>query len=227
MTGRAEAAAVHIGADVLESPRHATYARLLSCVDTVDRLTRLCHASGITAQRRLLGADATMGRVRDCIVDSAARTGPGGLLVLTFSGHSERAVPGEHDGGWCLRDGTLHHTDTVRLLAAAPPSAHLVVIADTCHAAAFATVFADVPVTIVLVAACGENQTTLNYPVSQFVVTLERLILHHGVPNPDCTSYAWLRQELRRDTPDVERPDIRTNRSHALRWRPLVSQPSG
>jgi hypothetical protein len=122
-------------------------------------------------------------------VDSAARTGPGGLLVLTFSGHSERAVPGEHGGGWCLRDGTLHHADTVRLLAAAPPSAHLVVIADTCHAAAFATVFADVPATIVLLAACGE--------------------------------------ELRRDTPDVERPDIRTNRSHALRWRPMVSQPRG
>ena len=94
------AAAVHIGADVLAHPRHARWARPLSCRDTAERLSRVCRAAGIGAQQTLLGADATTGRVRAAIAASAAATGPGGVLVVTFSGHSERPVPGEH--GACM-----------------------------------------------------------------------------------------------------------------------------
>jgi hypothetical protein len=213
--------AVHIAVDVLESPEHARWAELRSGLDTVERLTRVCHAAGVRSQDCLLGADATVGRVGAAIAGAAGRIGPDGLLVLTFSGHSERAVPGEHLGGWCLRDGVLRHTRTAELLAAAPPSAHIVVVAETCYAAAFATVFAAVPATTVLLAACAENQATLNLPYSEFVVALERLTFPDGRANPRCGSYAWLRRELRKNTPDVERPDIRTNRPYALRQRPF------
>jgi len=141
-------------------------------------------------QHRLLGQQATLRRVRETILrrvretitDSAARAGPDRLMVLTLSGHSERPVPGDHHGGWCLRDGTLHHTETVELLAAAPPSAHIVVITDTCYAAAFADVFADAPATTVLLAACARSQTMLNYPVSEFVSRLERPTFPEGTP---------------------------------------------
>jgi len=217
--------AVHIGADVLRHPRHAAWARPLSCRDTVQRLSRLCQAAGIRAQQALLGPDATTGRVSAAIAAAAAGTGPGGLLVLTFSGHSERPVPGEHAGGWCLHDAALRHAETATLLAAAPASTHIVVIADTCYAAACAAAFTGVPAATVVLAACAENQATLNYQHSAFVHKLERLTYPGGRPNPDCGSYAWLRRELRKDTPDVERPDVRASHPAAMRQRPLRPAP--
>jgi hypothetical protein len=218
-------AAVHIGADVLRHPRHSTWAQPLSCRDTAGRLSRLCQAAGIRAQQTLLGPEATTGRARAAIAGAAAGIGPGGLLVLTFSGHSERAVPGAHDGGWCLHDAALRHVETAALLAAAPASARIVVIADTCYAAARAAVFTGVPATTVVLAACAQNQATLNYQHSQFVHKLERLTYPGGCPNPDCRSYAWLRRELREDTPDVERPDVRANHPAAMRHRPFQPAP--
>jgi Caspase domain len=218
-------AAVHIGADVLAHPRHAAWARPLSCRDTAERLSRLCQAAGIRAQQTLFGPDATTRRARAAIADSAAGVSPGGLLVLTFSGHSERPVPGEHDGGWCLHDQALRHAETAALLAAAPASARIVIIADTCYAAACAATFTGVPATTVVLAACAENQATLNYQHSAFVKKLERLTYPGGKPNPDCRSYAWLRRELRKDTPDVERPDIRASNPAAMRQRPFRPAP--
>jgi hypothetical protein len=220
-----QAAAVHIGADVLRNPRHAAWARPLSCRDTVKRLSRLCQAAGIRDQQALLGPDATTGRARAAIAGSAAGTGPGGLLVLAFSGHSERPVPGEHDGGWCLHDRALCHAETAGLLAAAPASARIVVIADTCYAAACAAAFTGLPAMTVVLAGCAENQATLNYQHSEFVKKLERLTYPGGRPNPDCGSYAWLRRELRQDTPDVERPDVRASNPAAMRQRPFRAAP--
>jgi hypothetical protein len=216
---------VHIGADVLQHPRHACWARPLSCRDTVERLSRLCQAAGIQAQQALLGPDATAGRARAAIAGSAASTGPGGLLVVTFSGHSERPVPGGHGGGWCLHDQALRHAETAGLLSAAPASAHIVIIADTCYAAACAAALAGLPATTVVLAACAENQAVLNYQQSAFVKALERLTYPGGRPNQDCVSYAWLRQQLRRDTPDVERPDVRASRPAAMRQRPFHPTP--
>jgi hypothetical protein len=217
--------AVHIGADALRHPRHAAWARPLSCRDTVERLSRLCQAAGVRTQQALLGPDATTGRVRVAIAGAAAAIGPGGLLVLTFSGHSERPMPGDHDGGWCLHDAALRHAETATLLAAAPASARIVVIADTCYAAACAAAFTGVPATIIVLAASAENQATLNYQHSAFVKKLERLAYPGGRPNPDCRSYAWLRRELRQDTSDVERPDVRANHPAAMRQRPFRPAP--
>ena len=115
---------------------------------------------------------------------AAAAIGPGGLLVLTFSGHSERPVPGEHDGGWCLHDAALRHVETAGLLAAAPASARIAVIADTCYAAACAATFTGVPATTIVLAACAENQATLNYQHSAFVKKLERLDLPRRPAQP-------------------------------------------
>ena len=200
-------AAGHIGADVFCNPRHAAWARPLSCRDTVERLSRLCQTAGLSGPSRRCSSPTQpqAGPARPSR-GSAAAIGPGGLLVLTFSGHSERPVPGEHDGGWCLHDAALRHAETAALLAAAPASARIAVIADTCYAAACAATFTGVPATLIVLAACVENQATLNYQHSAFVKKLERLTCPGDMPNPDCRSYAWLRRELRKDTPDVERP---------------------
>ena len=57
----------------------------------------------------------------------------------------------------------LLHTETAGLLAAPPASARIVVIADTCYATACAAAFTGVPAITVVLAACAENQATLNY----------------------------------------------------------------
>jgi hypothetical protein len=74
-------------------------------------------------------------------------------------------------------------------------------MADTCYATAFAAAFESLRATTLLLAAFGENQATLDYPVSVFVAALERLRFPDGTANPVCRSYAWLRRELRKDTP--------------------------
>src|SRR4051794_25004028 len=89
-----KAAAVHIGADVLDSPEHATWPKPRFPQVTVDRLIGLCRSAGIVSQRRIVGTGATVDRVHESIADVAVAVGPGGLLVLSFSGHSQRAVPG-------------------------------------------------------------------------------------------------------------------------------------
>jgi hypothetical protein len=216
---------VHIGADVLTHPRHARWARPLSCRDTTARLSRLCQAAGIATQQTLLGPHATTGQVRAALPGTAASTGPGGLLVVSFSGHSERPVPGEHGGGWCLHDAVLRHAQTAALLAAAPASAHIIIIADTCYAATCAAAFTPLPATTVVLAACAGHQATLNYEHSQFVTRLEQLAYPGGRPNPDCASYAWLRRELRKDTPDVERPEVHASPPAAMHQRPFQPAP--
>jgi len=216
-----DAVAVHIGVALPVGARYARWARLPSAGDTVRRLTRLCAAARIPTQHRLLDALATVSRVRTVLAACAAATGPDGLLVLTFSGHGERPVPGEHHGGWFLHDGVIRHADTVELLASAHPSAHIVVIADTCHAAAFAEVCAAVPATVVLLAACGAEQTTLNHPVSEFVSALVQHTLPEGGIEPRRRSYADLARLLRAEAPDVERPEVYANRPDALRQRPF------
>ena len=217
--------AVHIGADVVACPPGTGWPRLLSCRDTVDRLSRLSHAAGARSQHRAVGPDATVATVRRMVTGAVARTRPGGLLIVAFSGHSERAVPGVHDGGWYLYDGSIRHVETAALLSAAPPSATVVVIADTCYATALAhsPAMARVPATVVLLAACAESQTTLNYPVSEFVTTLHRLTFPGGKRHPDCVTYTWLRRQLRVDTPDAQRPEVWVNRVAAWRLRPFES----
>jgi hypothetical protein len=214
-----KALAVHIGADVLDGPEFTGWARPLSCRDTVDRLARMCRAAGLHCQYRLLGSAATLTRVRNLLA-WAATVGDQGLLVLSFSGHSSRPVAGT-EGGWCLRDGVLAHTETAALLRALPRSAHLVVVAETCYAAAFADAFAELAPATVLVAACAAYQSTLNYPVSRFVTELAQLVPGAAGTAPARHGYLRLRHALRRDTPDVERPDILANRPQALRHRPF------
>jgi len=216
------AVAIHVGADLLNSPEHAAWETPRFCGDTVTRLSRLCRHAGVHHQHLLLGAEASVGMVRETLAHHAERTQPGGLLVLSFSGHSARPVPGSHIGGWSLCDGVLYHDETARTLTAVPRQAHILVLTISCYAAAFARVLPDLAASTVLLAACGTSQAILNWPVSEFVTTLERLTFPGGVPNADCVSYGWLRRELRRDTPDIERPEVLANHPVALRRRPFV-----
>src|SRR5690242_19547746 len=102
--------AIHIGADVLTSPRHARWPAVRSCRDTVDRTTRLAAAAGITRQQQLLGAHASRARTGRALREAAAGLGPHGHLLVACTGHSDREPAAQDQPpaiAWCLHDGPL------------------------------------------------------------------------------------------------------------------------
>jgi hypothetical protein len=82
----------------------------------------------------------------------------------------------------------------------------------------------DLAATLVLIAVCGEDQYTINPLTSEFIVRLEELTFPGGLRNAACTTYRWLHEQLQDDTPDVERPEVWTNREAAWRHRPFALQ---
>jgi hypothetical protein len=142
------------------------------------------------------------------------------LLLVTFSGHTVR----HHDQTfWCLHDGETPLSEIAACLAGAAASAQLVAVADSCYGAALRR-YVDLAATLVLIAACGEDQHTMNRLTSEFVVRLEQLTYPDGSRNAACTTYRWLHERLRDDTPDVERPEVWTNRAAAWGYRPFALQ---
>ena len=219
--------AIHIGADVLTSPRHARWPAVRSCRDSLERTARLAAAAGIARQLQLLGARASRAEVIGALRRAAAELDRDGHLLLAFTGHSdrERTDPDSPPSiGWCLHDGTLPIADVAALLAAVPPTALVTVIADTCYAAALSGF--TIPATVVLLAACGANQEILANPATGFAARLEQLVLPGGQFNPLSTSYGWLNRQLREDSPDVERPRVWTNRLAAWSWPPFHPRPA-
>ena len=217
---RVNARAIHIGADALAWPGHAHLCVLSSCRDTLARMTRLAHAAGVRDQYWLAGTQATCAAVMETLAHGATALAPDGLLVVTFAGHTER----KHDQTfWCLHDGELPLDAMATCLAGATASTRIVVVADTCYGAALRR-YADLAATLVLIAACGEEQFTINRRASEFIVRLEHLTYPGGLRHAACTTYRWLHEQLRHDTPDVERPAIWTNREAAWQHRPFALQ---
>jgi Caspase domain len=217
---RVNARAIHIGADALAWPGHAHLCVLHSCRDTLARMTRLVHTAGIREQHWLAGRQATCAAVAETLAHGASTLAPDGLLVVTFSGHTMR-----HDDQtfWCLHDGEFQLGALAACLAGATASTRLVVVADTCYGAALRR-YAELAATLVLIAACGEDQVTMNRLTSEFIVRLEALTYPGGSRHAACTTYRWLHERLRDNTPDVERPAVWTNRAAAWRQRPFALQ---
>jgi hypothetical protein len=214
------AQAIHIGADALTWPGHAHLCVLRSCRDTLARMTRLAHAAGIREQHWLAGTQATCAAVAETLAHGAGTLAPDGLLVVTFSGHTVR----KHDQTfWCLQDGELQLGEIAACLAGAAASARVVVVADTCYGAALRR-YADLAATLVLIAACGEDQHTMNRPTSEFMVRLEELTYPGGSRHAMCATYRWLHEHLQHHTPDVERPEVWTNRAAAWQHHPFGLQ---
>jgi hypothetical protein len=187
-------------------------------------MSRLCAASGIENQHCLLGEQATAVRLDAALTRAAVDLDSQGLLVLTFTGHSDcrpRNEYGERIFQWCLSDRDVGLNEVARMLDGLAPTVRVVVIADTCYAGAFARV-RDVACTLVLIAACAESQTKISGSTSEFAVSLEELVYPGGEGNPDCVSYRWLERQLQRDTPDAQRPQVWTNRRAAWAHRPFT-----
>jgi hypothetical protein len=213
--------AIHVGADVMTTPEHVPWPGVRSCRDTLERTSRLAAAAGITRQRRLLGLRASRAGVRHALRHAAAELDPRGHLLVTFTGHSDRALPpgdGPPEVSWSLYDGALPLAQVAALLAVLPPTARITMISDTGYAAALSAFH--IPATVVLLAACGADQEIMPSQAASFAARLEQLMLRDGRPNPDCVSYRWLNWQLRQDVPDAERPRVWINRPALWSQRP-------
>ena len=213
------ALAIHVCADAETSGLRRTWPPAFAAHDTVQRAQRICERSGVVEQRTLAGDQATAEALRDALDHAAAALIHGGLLVVTFSGHTERGDGPIETARWCLVGGGMMLSQIADQLAQLPPAARLVIIADTCYAAAIAPCLRGAQLAVV-VASCGEDQTMIERARSEFVVRLEDLVCADPARSID-----ELRAALEDDTPDCERPVVWTNA--AERWPYAIAVPSG
>jgi len=221
--GSVSALAVHIGADLLTGSRQARWAPVNFCADTIARMSRLCARADIRTQCQLVGRRATRAEVRAALELAVGDLDPDGLLVVTYTGHSDRRdrdSRGQREVSWCLYDGELPLADVAGVLSRLAATSYVIVVSDTCYAAALSRY--DIPATLVVLGACGADQQSLARPGASFASRIEQLIVPAGVLNPDGNSFAWLHQQLRSDTPDVERPGVWPNRVEVWTDRPFA-----
>jgi hypothetical protein len=205
------AIAIHVCADAETTGRRRPWPPVIAARDTLQRAQRICEHSGVVEQRTLAGDQATPEALCDALGHAAAVLINGGLLVMTFSGHTERGDGPIETARWCLVGGGMMLSQIADHLAQLPPAARLVIIADTCYAAAIAHCLRGAQLAVV-VASCAEDQTMVERARSEFIVRLEELVCA-GHPG---RSIDEIRAALEDDTPDCERPVVWTNA--ADRW---------
>ena len=204
-SGPHRALAIHICADVLTTEPHCHWPPPVAARDTIVRSARMCERAGVSEQYTLAGAAATCDNVLDALQAAALILATDGLLVLTFSGLTERGDGAIGDARWCFADGTLAIAELARELARLPAHARIVVIADTCSATAIRHTALG-PQPFLLIAGCDDDQEMAARLPSEFIFRLEELLLRR--PDP---SLADVRAALEADTPDRERPVVWTN----------------
>jgi hypothetical protein len=211
-----KAIAIHVCADRARRGPDKWWTPLASFADSVQRASAICDRAGIVEQRTLAGEQASCAAVLGALDDAGARLDDGGLLVLMFAGHCERGDGPIETARWCLADGGLEIAALAAQLAQLPTQTCVVIIADTCYAAAIAAVFTG-PQPVLLLASCGEDQTTVARRSSDLMVRLEQFWFAADGPG----SVTELRDTLEADTPDCERPVVWTNRRAWWAARPF------
>lgn len=203
-------------ADIANAGPERRWPRSHAAPDTVERAVRICAALGIEDQLTLAGEQATVAAFTGSLADATEVLADDGLLVLTFSGHTVRGDGPIETARWCLFDGGVELSQIAGQLARFPGDARVIVIRDSCDAAAIArTLTGSQPV--LLLASCSEDQTMIDRLQSEFVVRLEDLVTSH----PARGTLAELREALEADTPDCERPVVWSNAEE--RWPRTMS----
>ena len=203
--------AIQVCADDAIAGPDRRWPRMHAAEDTAERFDRIARTLGISEQRTLAGEHATIAAVGDALDRAAADLAPHGLLALMFSGHTVRGDGPIETAQWCLFDGGLELSRIAERLARLPDGASVIIVCDSCYAAALASCLSG-PQQVVLLASCGDDQTMIDRARSEFVVRLDEFVgerRSHG-------TLAQLRDVLEDDTPDCERPVVWTNTPH--RW---------
>jgi hypothetical protein len=200
------ARALHVCGDIASAGLDRRWPYAIAAEDTVQRAARICEHAGIAEQQTLRGEAATTAAVMAALNRACAALSDGGLLVLTFSGHTHRGDGPLETTRWCLFDDGLALSQIAVQLRRLPSTAKIVVICDSCYGAAIAKVLHGAP-QVLVIAGCSDEQTMLDRLRSEFMVRLEDFVCG-TTPRG---SVSELRSLLESDTPDCERPVVWTN----------------
>ncbi len=207
---RVSALAIHVCADRTSAHADRGWAPSIAAQDAVRTAARICDRLGIVEQQTLAGEQATTGAVLEALRQASSALTDRGLVVLSFAGHTDRGEGPIGTARWRLFDGGLELSQISGYLARLPDDATLILLSDTCYAAAITQTLAG-PQPVVVVASCGDDQTMVERMTSELMVRLERFICSDHAPG----SLEELRVVLESDTPDCERPQVWTNAAQA------------
>jgi hypothetical protein len=213
------ALAIHVCADIASAGPGKRWAPMVVIEDTMRRAVKVCRAAGVDEQRTLAGEHATRAALLSALEYARGALPNDGLLVLSFAGHTQRGDGPLESARWCLFDGGLALSRIACQLALFPADARLVIITDTCYAAAIAGTLVGTQRALVL-ASCGEDQTAIDRNSREFMVRLESFVCSAGRQG----TVEDLRRHLELDTPDCERPYVWTNTESWWSAMPIAVQ---
>jgi len=135
-----KASSIHIGLDRVNPAGHGGWlGECLGATKDARQAQRMCLKAGLACGTLLLDGDATVFGIKSAVTTQAYSTDPGGLLIVSFSGHAEqmRDTSGDEvdqlDEALDCFDQPWLDDDIWRFLCSLP-AIRLVLISDCCHA---------------------------------------------------------------------------------------------
>lgn len=130
---------LHIGVNQVDPGHYGGWSGpLVACEADADDLLALALAQGFDG-RTLKTSAATRHAVRSGIEDAASRLAPGGIFLLTYSGHGGQVPDSSGDEDdlkdetWCLYDAQLVDDELYELWHGFPEGTRVLVLSDSCH----------------------------------------------------------------------------------------------
>jgi hypothetical protein len=204
--------AIHICSSTVTMGIRKCWQPSVASWDTTMRAVRICERLGIVEQQVLAGETATADSLLRGLLHARESISEDGLIVLTYSGHTERGDGPIETACWCLVDRAVQLSDIAHHLALLPGGVRLLIICDSCYGAAITRALVGTQ-QVVVIAGCAEDQTMVERRRSEFMVQLEKFVWSGADPS----SLEELRAQLEADTPDCERPVVWSNAEHLRR----------
>lgn len=137
--GTERALALHLGLNFVDPNHYAGWdGELQACEADAEDMHDITLGLGYKT-RKLTGNSATRDAVKEEIRSAAHRLAPGGIFVLTYSGHGGQMPDfnGDEDDSidetWCLWNGELIDDELAELWTEFPPGARIFFLSDSCH----------------------------------------------------------------------------------------------
>lgn len=137
--GTEPALALHLGLNFVDPNHYAGWdGELQACEADAEDMHDITSGLGYKT-RKLTGNSATRDAVKDEIRSAARRLAPGGIFVLTYSGHGGQMPDfnGDEDDSidetWCLWNGELIDDELAELWTEFPAGARIFFLSDSCH----------------------------------------------------------------------------------------------
>lgn len=191
------AISLHIGLNSVDKHHYQGWSgELVACEYDARDMQQLCEGVGFPNTNLVLTKEATISNVSEAIKDAATHLEPGGLFVLTYSGHGGQ-VPDRNndeedsqDETWVLYDRMLIDDELYTLFSFFPKETRILVLSDSCHSGTVTRLFSPTTIrhramprpinSVVYTANQQEYETAQNNVKSLQLLELPSIILISG-----------------------------------------------